>query len=277
MFILFEPEAEPTSKRTWSYLSDIPPQQLADWKRTVALSQITESMLRVRLRLDSGELQYRRNQHNRLIEEMKKELSGAGSFLSKLHLYVLFDTKGYLLQMVGSSPILNKLAAHRVPGVSMALESAGLNALSVSMQLGRTSVMEGHENTCRIFGNFTAICSPVQVKGQLTGYMGLAIQRQDDIEMAVALLQKVTANMEDKLNQDSSSSWTREEIYAKLDEYGLTPREKEVAYRWMHHETTVQISCELYITEGTVRNMIKTVYRKTGINEKGRFITKFLL
>ncbi|AFC30713.1 LuxR [Paenibacillus mucilaginosus 3016] len=276
MFILFESEAEPAT-RTWSYLSDIPPELVAEWKRRVALAQITESTLRVRLRLTGSELQYRRSKHSRMIEEMKKELSGPGSFLSRLHLYVLLDAEGYLLQMVGSNPVVNKLAGHRVPGVSMALESAGLNALSMCMQLKCTTVMMGHENTCRIFGNFTAICSPVLVKGELLGYSGLAIQNQDDIEMAVALLQKVTANIQERLAQDSASPLTREEIYAKLDEYGLTPREKEVAYRWMHHETTVQISCELYITEGTVRNMIKTVYRKTGVNEKGRFITKFLL
>ena len=45
--------------------------------------------------------------------------------------------------------------------------------------------------------------------------------------------------------------------------YKLTPREREVAYAWLSNQSALQISNNMGISEGTVRNMLKKVYAKT--------------
>ncbi|WP_420849594.1 helix-turn-helix transcriptional regulator [Paenibacillus montanisoli] len=61
-----------------------------------------------------------------------------------------------------------------------------------------------------------------------------------------------------------------------FDKYGLSNREKQAAYGWLMNYSALRIANEMGITEGTVRNLIKRIYAKTKISDKGQFITTFV-
>jgi DNA-binding CsgD family transcriptional regulator len=62
----------------------------------------------------------------------------------------------------------------------------------------------------------------------------------------------------------------------RFGEYGLSPREREIAYFWALNMGGLQIAARLGIAESTVRSVIKNIYRKTGVSDKGQFMRKFL-
>ncbi|MNY72210.1 Bacterial regulatory protein, luxR family [compost metagenome] len=59
--------------------------------------------------------------------------------------------------------------------------------------------------------------------------------------------------------------------------YNLTPREREVAYAWLNNQSVLKIANKMGITEGTVRNMLKKVYAKTKVGDKGQYFRKFMV
>lgn len=55
--------------------------------------------------------------------------------------------------------------------------------------------------------------------------------------------------------------------------YGLSPREQEVALLYAQGRSKPFIAEELFIAEGTVKDHIKSVYKKTGVHSKQELIT----
>ncbi|MNN65271.1 Bacterial regulatory protein, luxR family [compost metagenome] len=68
----------------------------------------------------------------------------------------------------------------------------------------------------------------------------------------------------------------RNALYEQFAAYGLTPREKQIAYNWALNRGGLQIAEMLGITESTVRSAIKIIYRKIGVSDKGQFLRLFL-
>ena len=52
----------------------------------------------------------------------------------------------------------------------------------------------------------------------------------------------------------------------------MTSREKEIATLLARGLSNKQISQELYISEGTVKNYISVIYDKTGIHDRAKLI-----
>lgn len=55
-------------------------------------------------------------------------------------------------------------------------------------------------------------------------------------------------------------------------DYGLTPRELEIARLMTAHKNNREIADTLYITEGTVKNYISVIYDKIGTNDRTKAI-----
>lgn len=68
----------------------------------------------------------------------------------------------------------------------------------------------------------------------------------------------------------------KEQLEGNLNGFKLAPREKEVARLWLENRSVLYIASKYNITEGTVRNVIKKVYRKVGVQDKGDFYKKLL-
>ena len=61
---------------------------------------------------------------------------------------------------------------------------------------------------------------------------------------------------------------------AIADAYGLTAREREVVELYAQGRSRAFISAQLVISENTVRDHIKSAYRKLGIHNKQELIDR---
>ncbi|MNR53500.1 Transcriptional regulatory protein DegU [compost metagenome] len=59
-----------------------------------------------------------------------------------------------------------------------------------------------------------------------------------------------------------------------LDKFKLTAREKEVASLWLSGKSALHISNTLGISEGSVRNVVKSIYIKMNVNDRSQFAKK---
>lgn len=56
----------------------------------------------------------------------------------------------------------------------------------------------------------------------------------------------------------------------------FTPRERQVARLVANGLTNLQISEELFITEGTVKKTVYNIYQKLGVHTRVQFLLKFI-
>lgn len=75
---------------------------------------------------------------------------------------------------------------------------------------------------------------------------------------------------EARVSQDPAVSATRELTLPK----DITHREKEICSLLARGYTNRQIADTLYISEGTVKNYISSIYDKTGIHDRAKFIVE---
>ena len=59
-----------------------------------------------------------------------------------------------------------------------------------------------------------------------------------------------------------------------LDSYGLTPRETEIVLRLCRGLPTKDIAADLYISAHTVRDHVKVIYDKAGVNSRGELVAR---
>lgn len=90
-----------------------------------------------------------------------------------------------------------------------------------------------------------------------------------------------------KLPYDSNRQYTGivkdgEEFLIKVDhlrklfsQYHLTERELQIAHLWINNYTIKSIATKLYLSEGTVRNYTKSIYRKTNTKGRAQLINRF--
>lgn len=203
----------------------------------------------------------------------------AGEFLDRspqVHIIMLADEEGRLLDVMGDEETLQLLNRRNIgSGTSFAMKHTGINAISASMETGRMIVVDGAEHHLKLFAEWTCICAPVMCNSNIVAYLDMSFGSGTDVSFAALLLRQIIKRVETELLR-SCPDLHKEKVHEQFNKYGLTPREKEIGYRWLNNQPTAQISAELFISEGTVRNMIKKVYAKTQVHDKGRFIRKFL-
>ncbi|OCT11169.1 hypothetical protein A8709_05665 [Paenibacillus pectinilyticus] len=205
-------------------------------------------------------------------EYAKKEIQSVSTSIPFIHLFILTNTNGVVIHMEGAEPLLHALEQYKVvPGCSFDLHAAGINAISLAMHTGITSVVEGGNHSLEMFSDWTCICQPIRVNGEIIGYLDLSMKEGLEVSFACILLERLV----NSLTRDPDEK--KEILNKKFETYKLTSREKEVAYAWLHNQSALQISFNMGIAEGTVRNMLKKVYAKTHVGDKGQYFRKFLL
>ncbi|NOV00338.1 helix-turn-helix transcriptional regulator [Paenibacillus planticolens] len=202
-------------------------------------------------------------------------------FLSRVvpttHFFVLANTDGIVIHVEGAEPILDALKRSQiVPGCSFALDSAGINGISLAMHLGCAAVVEGANHSLQMFSDWTCICHPIKVNDQIVGYLDLTMREGIEVSFASVLVERLVDTISEKLNL-SDPEVKKESLTKQFEVYKLTSREKEVAHAWLGNQSVLQIACNMGITEGTVRNMLKKVYSKTQVRDKGQYYRKFLI
>lgn len=84
------------------------------------------------------------------------------------------------------------------------------------------------------------------------------------------LLNNNKKNVADNKNSDSETA--RTDRIGDIAAEEITEREKEICALMVEGLTNKQIADKLYISEGTVKNYISTIYDKTGIHDRVKLI-----
>ncbi|WP_310830441.1 helix-turn-helix transcriptional regulator [Paenibacillus pedocola] len=98
---------------------------------------------------------------------------------------------------------------------------------------------------------------------------------EQQIEFAIPFVQQLAENVTDKwMNQNIDLQKYRLDMI--FGEYKLTAREKDVASLWLSEKSALHISSELGISEGSVRNVVKSIYFKMNVNDRWQFTKKLI-
>jgi DNA-binding CsgD family transcriptional regulator len=158
-------------------------------------------------------------------------------------------------------------------GSLFTIGNAGMNAISVAIELKDWVFLSGAEHDLQLFKQWNCFCSPVRQHGEIIGYIDMSFSVRDDHFLMASLFTNTLQGMEAELE----TSDQRALVCERFQIYRLSPREKEVGYMWLNNYSALRIASELGITEGTVRNVIKKIYRKTEVCDKGQFMRKFIV
>jgi transcriptional regulator of acetoin/glycerol metabolism len=191
------------------------------------------------------------------------------------HLFLLTDEEGVTIYL--QYPEYMEAALREIglkEGVSFSFDQLGVNGISMAMERQTIVTVRGPEHDIKLFSDWNCLCIPIRAEGQAVGYLDLSFHHSIDIEFAAVLLCQLAGNIEKRLLKDSPHRKV-ELVFEAFDRFGLSAREKEAAYGWLLNHSVLRISSEMGITEGTARNLIKKVYRKTKVNDKGQFIKAF--
>lgn len=257
--------------RSWSGLTNLDRYTMAQWEK--AFKYPNAEQLPIRLSTKALQPIFKRNRE--FIDLADQDISLIDPEIGIPHFFVVTDPNGVALRFIGQTEVIDHLRKFNVDaGTHFALEHSGINGISLAMRLQTTVVLQGDQHTLRLFKDWTCVCSPVNIMGEICGYIGLSFGVEVDVTFAVPLLKKTIEELESKLKQSISREAA---AYLLFEPYNLSNREKEVAFGWLQNKSVLQMSHAMGITEGTVRNVLKKVYSKTGVGDKGQFFIKFLV
>ncbi|WP_379135507.1 LuxR C-terminal-related transcriptional regulator [Paenibacillus sp. sgz500958] len=215
------------------------------------------------------------NYQGALILSIRNEMKRISEFIPLPFVIFLTDKTGRILDVVSSAESLRDEMeqAGFSAGLSLAKQSAGLNAVSLAMEMNCIGVVQGDEHSDPTFKHWNCVCAPLYLDGIVQGYVDISFHKQQPIEFAIPFIQQVSENVTGKwMNQNAEVQQHR--IVTKFQEYNLTAREKDVAYQWFLEKSALYISNELDICEGTVRNIVKSIYTKMNVNDRRQFTKK---
>lgn len=264
------------NSRSWVGLRDVEVYKRKELELIFKCSGVPTDTNKFTYRIAEASLALRLEKHRPLMDLVSMEIGACLSGFVKDHVFAYIDTDEVLLDFHGSERITRVLKKYNVQGVSCSMKNIGISAVAISKQTARTAVVVGEEHSLKLLSQIMSTCVPIRLDGEIVASLCFVLRANEDVEFAVALVVQLVKQIEDKIQRGTFAP-SLNQIENHFGKYRLTLREKEVASLWLHNQTTVQIASELYITEGTVRNMIKKIYKKTNVNGRGQFISKFLV
>lgn len=265
-----------TPARFWAELEDVQKATREIWLQEPLKNATLASTKYLQARISYSELKLRKESMGSLLSVVKSEWDKLFKHFSKPYLFIFTDTSGVVHEMKGTEGVVNKLEEYNIgEGTCFSLAYAGINGISLAMEVQKPSLVIGKEHYLELFSKWSCVCQPILINGEILGYLDLSTHSEEDFTWAFVLLGKLVVDIEEKyLKNDPLRK--QKEIVESLRKCGLSSREVEIAWRWLNNQSTIQIAEELYIAEGTVRNHIKKVYAKTEVGEKGKFMRRFI-
>lgn len=262
--------------RFWTELEDLGISIKEGWSKEPLKNETLASTNYLKTRISESELKKNKESMGALLSVVNSEWDKLFMQFSKPHLFIFTDTSGIVLEMKGSDGIVHKLEKNNIgEGTSFSLEQAGVNGISLAMEVQKPSLVRGKEHYLELFYEWSCVCQPIIVDGRIQGYLDLSTHSEEDFTWAFVLLGKLVADIEEKYFK-SDPLRKQKDTMASMRQSGLSSREIEIAWRWLNNQSTLLISEELFISEGTVRNHIKKVYSKCNVSEKGMFMRKYM-
>lgn len=213
--------------------------------------------------------------HRAMIASIRSEMNKLSQLLSIPYVVFLTDKAGTILELVYSSPVTRAEMerAELRPGVSLGREQAGMNAVSLAMEMEGIAVVRGAEHSDAAFRNWNCVCAPLQDEDTVYGYVDISFNHAEPVEFAVPFVQQIAENMLEKW-MERNPEMQQYRLGNALTEYKLTAREQDVARLWLLEKSALHIANDLGISEGTVRNMLKSIYSKMRVNDRFQFVKR---
>ncbi len=263
------------SEACWAGLSGIDAAMVEKWNSLFRLHGPQPDTSKMK-RLPVQKTKKRLIEHRQLIRKTRAELKALQPYLFKPNVFILTDHTGVALGLEGSETSISALEQHDVgTGTLFAMKHAGINAISVAMEWRRMAAIKGDEHHIKLFAGWSCICSPIYIGNRICGYLDLSFSKEENMAFAAPLLLQTVKKIEAGW-KNADPPLKQIQMDEHFDRYGLSPREKQVGYGWLSNHSTLRMAESFGITEGTVRNILKKVYSKTGVNDKGQFFRKFL-
>ncbi|WP_187274402.1 hypothetical protein [Paenibacillus sp. N3.4] len=214
---------------------------------------------------------------NRLCAIVTEEIKAVSKKIPVDHFFVLTDRQGVVVHLEASEPLREALETFQVTaGSSFALEYAGINGISLAMQLRSTAVVEGSDHSLQLFRDWACLCHPIVIDDEIVGYLDLSMKQGLELSFAVMLLEQSVQNVVHEMKQ-WDLALRKEKFDEVFDTYQFTSLEKEVGFAWLHHQSALQIANHLNIDEEAVLSALQKVYEKTGSYDKGQYVRKLLV
>lgn len=258
--------------KKWFNLSDLAPATIAEMEKH--LSCATPDYMPLKYSPQAMESILMQNQG--LLTVANEDILLVNMGIGIPHLFFVTDPNGIVIRIIGQKDIIDRLTSCEIDvGTSFAHEHAGINGVSLAMRLQGTVVVKDSEHTLAFYKSWACICSPIRLSNEIYGYIDLSFRTDVDVTFAVPLLNGMIEKIERNL-RGNNARLRKEPDGLLFDAYHLSIREKEVALGWLQNKSVLQMAHTMGITEGTIRNMLKKVYAKTGVSDKGQFFRKFL-
>ncbi|WP_151733808.1 helix-turn-helix domain-containing protein [Paenibacillus tengchongensis] len=215
--------------------------------------------------------------HHAMIQLIRKEIAGIEQYISIPYAFFLTDCSGRLLEFSSSSADIRAEMEQMGFGIgkSLAKDTAGLNAVSLSMEMNRLAVVKGEEHSNPALQRWNCVCAPVQLDGSVRGYLDISFLQGQQIEFAIPFVRQIVSSIAGKWMSSTPDlqQYNQEIVFIQ---YRLTRRERDVAQLWSLEKSALYISNELGISEGTVRNMVKSIYLKMKVNDRSQFVKRLV-
>lgn len=259
-------------QQPWVLLKQLPKRLISEWYTVAEQHEIKPSMNRLKQvskPLETGFLG-----KEDIIMACRDEAKFLQSHFISPWLIVLTDVEGVVIELFGDKKLLKDAELmNLVPDTSLSLTDAGINGVAVSMLLQNNVCVQGNEHQLLLFQELTCFSSPIRIEGTIVGYLDLSVPCRVKPEYAFPLTAGIVRSLEIKLQQQYHR---KNNIENKIETMMFTPREKEIADYWLQNKSALFIAEKLGIAEGTVRNIIKKIYAKSRVNDRGDFIRLFL-
>jgi transcriptional regulator of acetoin/glycerol metabolism len=192
-------------QRPWVSVSDISSEVRKRWERMHTLLGDRSRQMHHFISMEEAALIIKNNKD--LIQAMKKEMAFLNEDLCRPYIFAVTDPNAMIMEMSASPPIMPFLEAVNLGvSASMTMEHAGLNAISMSMQLEDSVVVQGNEHALSLFEGWTCIGVPVHVEGKIKGYVGLGIMADLHPILVVTSLQNAVKRVQIKLSYMSKTT-----------------------------------------------------------------------
>lgn len=261
----------------WVKKESLDPAVVVRWRHEIEQSGLDVDCATLTGRIGKEELRQTLRNNQLLLRAFEQALQEESLLAEWPHLLLLTDRRGVLLSVAGPPEVLDN--ARRIGierGTRFDLQHAGLNAISMAVRLGKPVYLRGDEHDLRLFKDWSCMCMPIAADSQIHGFLDVSFPcREESPGTELALVEFYMRVLKERLARKCPKR-RRIAMDRRFGEYGLSPREREIAYYWALNMGGLQIAALLGITESTVRSVIKNIYRKTGVSDKGQFMRKFL-
>ncbi|MBY9077548.1 hypothetical protein KIH86_26885 [Paenibacillus sp. HN-1] len=211
---------------------------------------------------------------DRIIETLRDEIGRIASFIPIPFAAFLTDEHGFILDVISHS--LPFRSSGLEVGSNLAKGSCGLNAVSLSMEKNGIGVVRGDEHTLPIFRTWNCVSAPLEWNGDTRGYIDLSFESNCRVEFAIPFVKLLSLNAASRLMQEERILHERrkEDLEPLFEAFRLSPGEREIAQAWMARKSAMYIAGELGIAEETVLNMVRSIYTKMNVGDRGQFMSK---